>query len=149
MTSTAFVWPVPRSIRGVTAMIWLFVKELTKASFTVPLPKSKSTRTGPMKFVPLIVMTSPPSGLPVVGVMFVIVGFVDGGGGITGCEENVTVMLFETLFTTAVIVAVPAAAEVSVAVATPLFVVRIVTSAPVSVKVPSVVVNWTAVPFGT
>ena len=122
-------------------MICVLVNELTKASFTVPLPRSKRTRIGPLKFVPVIVMTSPPSGLPVVGVMLVTVGVVDGGGCVTGCVENVTVVLFETLFTVAVIVAVPAVAEVSVAVATPLVVVLMVIVVPVSVNVPSVVEN--------
>src|SRR5713226_3297578 len=110
---------------------------------------SNSTRTGVRKFVPLMVTWVPPLGGPLFGTMLVIVGVVDGGCGVTGCVENVTVVDLDTLPTVAETVAVPAAAEVSVAVATPLVVVRIVVFAPVSVNVPRVVVNCTAVPLGT
>jgi hypothetical protein len=55
----------------------------------------------------------------------------------------------ETFATVAVTCAVPAPADVSVAVETPFVVMRMLVVEPVSVKVPSVVVNCTAVPFGT
>src|SRR5207253_10567588 len=81
--------------------------------------------------------------------MLVICGVRSGGGITTGFRLNVTVVVFATLFTVAVIVAVPAVDDVSVAVATPFVVVRIIVCAFASVKVPRLVVNSTAVPFGT
>jgi hypothetical protein len=109
----------------------------------VALPSHlKSTRTGLRKFEPRIVMVSPPSGRPVVGVIEVIVGVVEGVGVVV-VDENVIVVVLKTLFTVAVTTAAPADAEVSVAVAMP-FVVVLMTEeplAPVSVNVPVVVVN--------
>ena len=146
------------------ALIWVSVTLVTSASLVVwplhaagsggvvALPSHvKTTRTGARKCVPVMVRTSPPSGLPVVGVMVEIVGAVLGGGGSIGEEPKVTVAVFETLFTVAVTVTAPADPLVSVAVATPLVVVLITEEplAPVSVKEPPVVVNWTAVPFTT
>src|ERR1043166_8702638 len=110
----------------------LFENDETKPSRIVPLPRSKSTRTGPLKLVPVIVRVVPPAGGPVFGTMFVIVGAVDGGGGVTGCVEKVTWICFDVLLTVAVMVAVPAVGDVSVAVATPFVVVRMVLVAPVS-----------------
>ena len=84
ITSAAWVVPAARSIAGVTTVMDVLVNAATKPSLTVPLPRSKRTRIGPLKFVPVIVSVSPPCGLPVFGVMLVIVGVVDGGGGVTG-----------------------------------------------------------------
>src|SRR2546421_6450195 len=110
---------------------------------------SKRTRTGVRKFVPVIVTVVPPAGGPVDGTTLVIVGVVDGGCGVTGTVENVTSTEAETFATVALTCAVPAPADVSVAVATPLVVMRMLVLAPVSVNVPSVVVNCTAVPLRT
>jgi hypothetical protein len=87
--------------------------------------------------------------VPVTTQTEVIFGVVSGGGGMAGAVANVTVVVFETLFTVAVIVAVPALAELSCTVATPFVVVRIVVFWPVSANVPRFVVNCTAVPSGT
>ena len=62
---------------------------------------------------------------------------------------KVTVAVFLTFATIADTVAVPAVAEVSVTVATPLVAVRIRVWLLPSVKVPRVVSNSTAVPLGT
>src|SRR5438105_6959485 len=144
---------------GATTMICVAVTELTKASLAgCPLPGSKSTRTGWRKFVPVITTCWPPAGIPVAGVVQVvpvttqtevIVGVVFGGGVVVGTVVKVTDVVLETLFTVAVIVAVPTLDEVSVAVATPPVVVRMVVFVPVSENVPIVVVNCTAVPSGT
>jgi hypothetical protein len=128
--------------------------ETTNASFgVVPAPKSKKTRTGVTKFVPLIVTVSPPPGEPNAGVTAVTVGggTVGQSGGHCGGAGllNVTEIVFETLFTTACTVALPADELVSVIVATPFVVVRSADCAPVSLNVPMSVVNSTAVPFGT
>jgi hypothetical protein len=80
----------------------------------------------------------------------VIVGVVLGGGGGGGAAVvKVTAVVFDTLLTVAVTVAVPAAEELSLTVATPAVVVRIVVFVPVSANVPAVVVNCTAVPSVT
>src|SRR5689334_4568127 len=94
-----------------------------------------------------------PVGRPVAGEMELIVGAVDGGGGgrITSWKLSVTVLL--TLFTVTVTTTGPGAEDVTVALATPLVVVRInvVGLSAVSVKLAfgEVVENSTAVPFGT
>src|SRR4051794_2447958 len=94
-----------------------------------------------------------PVGSPWLGVMAVMVGDVGVGvGGMIG-SRNVTVMLFVTLLTVAVTTTAPGADEVTVALATPLVVVRInvVGASAVSVKdaFAVVVANSTAVPLGT
>src|SRR5258708_7206941 len=48
-----------------------------------PVPGSKSTTTGARKFVPVIVMIWPPAGLPMDGVTPLMVGAVEGGGGVS------------------------------------------------------------------
>src|SRR5437867_11063817 len=102
MTSVATVWPVPTSTAGVTTTICVGLTETTKASFGVaPMPGSNNTRTGEMKFVPVMMTCSPPCGRPVEGETAVIVGVVEGGCGITGCVLNVTVVRADTLFTVA------------------------------------------------
>src|ERR1051325_1128826 len=147
---TASVWPVVMSNGGMTATICVGVTELTKASFVGwPLPGSTMTRTGVRKFVPLIVMTVPPCGRPVAGVIVVMVGFVDGGMTFGGCAENVIDADFCTSLTVAVTVPVPALEPVSVTVAMPFVVVRMMDVDVDSLNWPMVVVNWTAVPFGT
>ena len=72
-----------------------------------------------MKFVPVIVTMSPPSGFPLAGVTAVMVGAVEVGGGVTDAVPKATVIDFVALLTTAVTVNVPAVADVRVAVATP------------------------------
>src|SRR5476651_387855 len=71
----------PRSTAGVTTTIWVAVTEETVPSLGVPLPVSNSTRAGARKLVPVMVTTSPPWGLPKVGVNDVMVGAVDPGPG--------------------------------------------------------------------
>src|SRR5436190_7762379 len=133
---TGNCWPVMMSKGGAATTIRVAVTLSTKASLAGwPLPGSKSTRTGARKFVPVMTTTWPPVGRPVAGEVHVVpvctqievmVGLVFGIGGFAGSVVNVTVVSLETLFTVAVIVAVPAMAEVSVALATPAVVVRIV-----------------------
>src|ERR1051326_7660110 len=154
---TGSCWPVMMSKAGVTTLICVEVMELTNPSFGAwPLPGSKITFTGARKFVPVITNCWPPVGRPtatqptwLARQTEEIVGAVRGSGGGTGCVENVTWIVFETLFTVAVIVSVPAVDDVSVALATPPVVVRMVVFWPVSVKMPPVVVNCTAVPSTT
>ncbi len=78
-----------------------------------------------------------------------MVGLFAGGVPPPPPAENVTVIDFWALPTVASTVAVPAVAEVSVAVATPPVVVFTVRLEPVSVNVPRLVLNSTAVPLGT
>src|ERR1700757_3737744 len=95
------------------------------ASFdVVPAPKSKRTRNGVRKFLPVMVTTSPPCGRPKFGVIPLMDGVVSGGGGLTGTAEKVTVAVFLTFATIAETVAVPTVPDVRVTVATPLVVVR-------------------------
>src|SRR5947207_1279209 len=123
---------------------------LTNASFCPAGPASKMTRTGVRKLVPVITTTVPPAGGPVDGVTVLMVGAVEpGGGGGGGTSLNVICTVLVTLFTVAVTVAMPAVALVSTAVATPLVVVRMVRTSLVSVKVPTSVLNSTAVPLAT
>src|SRR5207253_205441 len=68
---------------------------------------------------------------------------------IVGRVVSVTDVFLERLFSVAVSVAVPMLDEVSVAVAAPAVVERMVVFVPVSENVPIVVVNCTAVPSGT
>src|SRR6185436_3413124 len=159
MIDTGRVCPVMMSNGGAMTTICVGETETTKASLAGwPLPGSKSTRTGARKFVPVMMTCWPPCGIPVAGVVQVepvwaqievIVGVVFGGGGVTGWVVNVTVVVLETLFTVAVIVAGPALLELRTAVATPFVVVRMVVFCPVSWNVPAVLVNCTAVPSVT
>ena len=128
----------------------VLVEEMMVASFgIVPAPKSKSTRSGVRKFLPLMVTTSPPCGRPVVGLIDVMAGVESGGCGCVGSALKVTVVVFFTFETVAETVAGPTVAEVSVTVAMPLVVVRMSVCAFPSVNVPRFVVNSTAVPLGT
>src|SRR5256885_1486662 len=127
VTAAACVWVEARLIAGVTATICVGVTDCTNASFVPAGPASKSTRTGCLKFVPVMVTTVPPAGGPVFGRTLVIVGAVEGGpGGVGAGAPKVTVMLFVTLLTVAVMVATPVSGEVRAAVVTPLVVVRMV-----------------------
>src|SRR5881394_87826 len=146
-----FCCPTPRFTAGVRTWICVAFTDTGNASTgVVPAPKSKSTFTGATKFVPVIVTSSPPCGRPNCGVNPVIVGAVFGGGGVTGLSWKVMFVVFVTLFTVAVTIAVPAVDDVNGTVATPFVVVRIVFGPLTSVNVPRlfVVLNSTAVPFG-
>src|SRR5947209_6500713 len=106
MMVALFVWPGARSIDGVMTDICVSVCERTVASFgVVPPPKSNRTRTGVLKFVPVMVTVSPPAGEPVAGVMPVTVvtggGGQFGGHGTGGATLKVTLVVLETLLTTA------------------------------------------------
>src|SRR5260221_3500936 len=117
-----------------------------------PVPGSKSTTTGARKFVPVMVMIWPPAGLPMDGVTPLMVGAVEGGGGVTVLSTKRTEVLLVTLLTVAVIVAITAVLEKIEIEATPLVVVlmTVFTSglAPWTNE-PASVTNSTAVPFGT
>src|SRR5260221_742879 len=76
-----------------------------------PVPGSKSTTTGARKFVPVMVMIWPPAGLPMDGVTPLMVGAVEGGGGVTVLSTKRTEVLLVTLLTVAVIVAITAVLE--------------------------------------
>src|SRR5437763_1364315 len=118
----------------------------------VPVPAGPaltSTRTGARKFVPVMVTTVPPAGGPVLGVTLVMVGAVEGVGGMIGASLNEILMLLVTLLTVAVTVETPAVEFVSTTVATPLVVVLMVRTSLTSVKVPLSVTNSTAVPLTT
>ena len=147
---TGNVCPVVMSKAGSMTTISVALTETTNASFAgTPAPGSNSTRTGSRKLVPLIVTRCPPLGRPVAGETLVMVGLFAGGVPPPPLGENVTVIDFWVLPTVASTVAVPAAADVSVAVATPAVVVFTVRLEPVSVNVPRLVLNSTAVPLGT
>src|ERR1044072_5656224 len=100
------------------------VAETICASTVLPPPKSEIT-FGAEKLLQLMVRISLPCGRPAVDEMLEMTGAVLGGGVTTGLRLNVTVVVLATLATVAVTVAVPAVDDVSVAVAAPLVVVRI------------------------
>jgi hypothetical protein len=116
----------------------------------MPPPKSKTTRTGPRRFVPRIVTCSPPVGRPTSGETDVMVGAVLGGVGPVVGARNVIVVDCEVLPTNAVTVYVPATVEVTVTEVVPPVVVLIVEvpAAPSSVRLVLFDTNSTAVPFG-
>src|SRR5260221_14257873 len=117
-----------------------------------PVPGSKSTTTGARKFVPVMVMIWPPAGLPMDGVTPLMVGAVEGGGGVTVLSTKRTEVLLVTLLTVAVIVAITAVLGKIEIEATPLVgaLMNVLTSglAPWTNE-PASGTNSPPLPFGT
>src|SRR5215212_6878596 len=156
MMSAASCWPAPRLTDGVITSMNVSPEFVITACTGTPVPVSNSTRSGPMKFVPLMRMMSPPCGLPTGGTTELMVGVRStgqrgSGGTHGGVVRNVTSMLRLTLLTVAKTRASPGVDALRLTVATPLVVVRMIEVTPgvTSVNSPEVVVNSTAVPLAT
>jgi hypothetical protein len=102
----------------------------------------KNTRTGTLKFEPVMRMVWPPAGRPTVGLTDEIVGAVLGGGVTIGVSRKLIETIFATLLTVARTWMGPTSLDVSVTVATPLVVVLTVDfTSPLASNVPPVVSN--------